>query len=195
MLRMRLAVMPVLCLVLVLGCNSTPKSPDVTSDLNRSLDQAGLKGVSVSQDRDKGVVVLKGEVASDAEKAQAETIAKGVAAGQVVANEIGVRPPADTVAGEVDSSLDKGIKNNLDAKLTEAEGRCNLTGSTHARRRSRQVRPECEAGRQRIANKRPEGDHHPLTWVFSPGRRENARDRRVVTLARVADRPLGTDLD
>jgi osmotically-inducible protein OsmY len=40
--------------------------------------------------------------------------------GQVVANEIGVRPPADTVAGDVDSSLDKGIKNNLDAKLTEA---------------------------------------------------------------------------
>jgi hypothetical protein len=80
MLRMRLAVMPVLCLVLALGCNSTQKSPDVSSDLNRSLDQAGLKGVSVSQDRDKGVVVLKGEVASDAAKAQAETIAKGVAA-------------------------------------------------------------------------------------------------------------------
>ncbi|MGA7412793.1 MAG: hypothetical protein WBW33_20105 [Bryobacteraceae bacterium] len=38
------------------GCSATTKSPDVTASLRKSLDQAGLKDVSVSQDREKGVV-------------------------------------------------------------------------------------------------------------------------------------------
>jgi hypothetical protein len=33
--------------------------------MRKSLDQAGFKDVSVSQDRDKGVVTLGGQVASD----------------------------------------------------------------------------------------------------------------------------------
>src|ERR1700759_1356024 len=89
-------LVPALLLVFVAGCDNTPpKSPDVQDSIKKSLDQAGYKDVSVSQDRDKGVVTLGGTVASDTDKTQAESLAKSIAAGQVVADQIAVRPPGD----------------------------------------------------------------------------------------------------
>src|SRR5579871_3903269 len=91
-------VMNSLCVasLLVMGaCSTEPKAPAVSDNVRKSLDQAGLKDVSVSQDRVKGVVSLTGHVASDADKAQADSIARANAAGQVVANEIAVLPPND----------------------------------------------------------------------------------------------------
>jgi len=118
--------MKLLCLTLLVvgtltGCSETStKSPDVSDGIRKSLDQARLTDVSVSQDRDKGVVTLGGHVAADADKAQAESIAKSIAAGQVVANEIAVRPPGfERDAKTVTSDLDKGIEHNLDAALIE----------------------------------------------------------------------------
>jgi hyperosmotically inducible periplasmic protein len=102
------------------ACSDTPtKSPDVTDNLRRSLDQAGLKDVSVSEDRDKGVVTLTGTTASENDKAQAESIAKSIAGPQVVSDQIAVRPPGyESTAKKVDSDLDKGIEKNFDAVLT-----------------------------------------------------------------------------
>ena len=101
------------------GCaRTTTKSPDVSGAVRQSLDQAGLKDVSVDQDRDKGVVTLGGHVASEDAKSQAESIAKSAAAGQVVANQVAVLPPgAESDAKTVNSDLDKGIEKNLDAAL------------------------------------------------------------------------------
>ncbi len=100
--------------------NTPPKSPDVTDAIRRGLDQAGLKDVNVSQDRDKGVVTLSGNVASDSDKSQAETIAKADAGSQVVANQIAVRPAGDEdTAKKVDSDTDKAIEKNVDAQLTK----------------------------------------------------------------------------
>jgi hyperosmotically inducible protein len=101
------------------ACSDTPtKSPDVAGNIRQSLDQAGLKDVSVSQDRDKGVVTLTGTTASDADKVQAESIAKSYAGAQVVSDQIAVRPPGDeSIAKKVDSDLDKGIEKNFDAVL------------------------------------------------------------------------------
>jgi hyperosmotically inducible protein len=101
------------------ACSDTPtKSPDVTDSIRKSLDQAGLKDVSVSEDRNKGVVTLTGSTASDADKSQAESIAKSFAGSQVVSDQIAVRPPGDeSIAKKVDSDLDKGIEKNLDAVL------------------------------------------------------------------------------
>ncbi len=113
-----------LCLTLLVvgaltGCSETStKSPDVSDGIRNSLDQARLTDVSVSHDHDKGVVTLGGHVAADADKAQAESIAKSIAAGQVVANEIAVRPPGlEREAKTVTSDLDRGIEQNLDAAL------------------------------------------------------------------------------
>jgi hyperosmotically inducible periplasmic protein len=105
----------------IAACSDTPtKSPDVTASIRQSLDQAGFKDVSVSQDRDKGVVTLTGNTASDVDKTQAETIAKSYAGTQVVSDQIAVRPPGDeSIAKKVDSDLDKGIEKNLDAVLVQ----------------------------------------------------------------------------
>jgi hyperosmotically inducible periplasmic protein len=103
------------------GCSSEPaKSPDVADSVRKSLDQAGLKDVKVSQDREKGVVTLDGNVPSDMDKSQAESIAKSIAVGQVVADQIAVVPPA--VAGDakaINSDVDKAIEKNLDAALIQ----------------------------------------------------------------------------
>jgi len=102
------------------GCSDRNKAPDVSDNIHRSLDHAGFKDVSVNQDRDRGVVTLKGTVPSDAEKMRAESIAKGQAAGEVVANEIAVVPPGnESAAKTVNSDIDKAIDKNLDAALVE----------------------------------------------------------------------------
>jgi hyperosmotically inducible protein len=104
------------------GCSATSaKSPDVSSSIRSSLDRAGLKDVSVSQDRDKGVVTLEGQVASEADKSQAESLAKSLAGPQVVADQIAVVPVGvEKQAKAVNSDLDEGIEHNLDAALIQS---------------------------------------------------------------------------
>ena len=105
----------------VVGCSMfSIKSPDVSDSIRKSLDQAGLKDVSVSQDRDKGIVTLGGQVSSNDQKAQAESLAKSIAGAQVVANQIAVLPAgAEREAKAINSDLDEGIEKNLDAALIQ----------------------------------------------------------------------------
>ncbi len=115
------------CLTLVVigilaGCSQTAKSPDVSDNIRRALDQAGFKKVSINQDRDKGVVTLGGHVDTDGDKAQAEAIAQSLAAGEVVADQIAVLPVgAESDARAMNSDLDKGIEQNLDAALIQSK--------------------------------------------------------------------------
>ena len=105
----------------VVGCSRfSSKSPDVSDNVRKSLDQAGLKDVSVSQDRDKGIVTLGGQVTSEDQKAQAESLAKSLSGIQVVANQIAVLPVgAEREAKAMNSDLDQGIEKNLDAALIQ----------------------------------------------------------------------------
>jgi hyperosmotically inducible protein len=117
--RMILSVFPLLLAGMLSGCSNS-KSPDVTDNIRKSLDQAGFKDVSVSEDRDKGVVALTGSVPTDSDKQQAESIAKSDAPNLVVADQISVRPPGnESEAKAVDSDLDKAIEKNLDATLVK----------------------------------------------------------------------------
>ena len=105
-------------LSILIGCG-TQQAPDVSGKVRTGLDQAGLKGVTVHEDRQKGVVTLTGQVANDSDKSQAESIAKSNADGQIVADEITVLP-ANTNTSEAktyNADLDKGIEKNLDAAL------------------------------------------------------------------------------
>ena len=103
------------------GCSQTStKSPDVSGNIRQSLDQAGFKDVSVTQDRDKGVVTLGGHVAADGDKAQAESLATSLAGGQVVSNQIAVTPlGSENAAKAVNSDVDEGIEKTLDAVLIQ----------------------------------------------------------------------------
>jgi len=114
-----LGVLVLLCVGSFAACSESPKkSPDVSGSIRKSLDDASFKDVSVSQDREKGIVTLDGHVAADVDKSRAESIAKSIAVGQVVANQIAVVPPGvESDAKAINSDLDKGIGNNLDAAL------------------------------------------------------------------------------
>ncbi len=120
-LKLCLTLLTLVAVGSLVGCSgASRKSRDVSESIRTALDQAGLKDVSVTQDRDKGVVTLGGNVANEDAKAQAESIAKSIATGQVVANEIAVTPPgAEGEAKAVNSDLDAGIGKNLDAALIQ----------------------------------------------------------------------------
>lgn len=101
----------------IAGCHQNASHPDEKDAVTNSLNSNQLGDVSVSQDRDKGVMKLTGNVDSDAKKSQAETLAKQAAPDYTVANEIGVRPPQADNAGAVASDLDKGIEANFKAAI------------------------------------------------------------------------------
>jgi hyperosmotically inducible periplasmic protein len=107
----------------LVGCSTmSTKAADVSNSIRTSLDQAGLKDVSASQDRDKGVVTLSGHVTTDGDKSRAESIVRSIAGAQVVSNQIAVVPVgAESDAKAVNSDLDKAIEKNLDAALIEAK--------------------------------------------------------------------------
>jgi hyperosmotically inducible periplasmic protein len=120
-LRLLVTVLALLASGALAGCSGTAaKSPDVSDNIRKSLDQAGFKDVSISQDRDKGIVTLSGQVGTENDKSQAESIAKSFAGAQVVADQIAVVPVgAEKEAKAVNSDLDKGIEKNLDAALIQ----------------------------------------------------------------------------
>jgi osmotically-inducible protein OsmY len=115
-----LACLTAVLVGILLGCSQAVKPPEVAANIRGALDQAGFKKVSVDQDRDKGVVTLGGHVAAQADKEQAEALAKSLAAGEVVADQIEVLPSgAESDARAMNSDLDKGIEQNLDAALIQ----------------------------------------------------------------------------
>ena len=116
-----LSLLALLAVGTLAGCSSeSSKAVDVSGSIRTSLEQAGLKDVSVTQDRDKSVVTLGGHVATDGDKGQAESIARTMAGIQVVANQIAVLPPGDeSDAKRMNSDLDKGIESNLHAALIQ----------------------------------------------------------------------------
>jgi len=120
-IKLSAAVLALVAAGTLAACSGTAASPDVSDSIHKSLDQAGLKDVSVSQDRDKGIVTLGGHVASEGDKAQAETVAKSLAGAQVVADQIVVIPPGlEKEAKAVNSDIDEGIEKNLDAALIQS---------------------------------------------------------------------------
>ena len=102
---------------MLVGCNA-PQHPDVKDAVNSALTSSNLGVVSVSQDREKGLITLTGDVESEDKKQLAESVAKQAAPNYAISNQIGVRPlGAESQAKAVDSSLDSGIEDNYKAAL------------------------------------------------------------------------------
>jgi hyperosmotically inducible protein len=102
----------------VAGCHNQPAHADEKSAVTNSLNSSNLNSVSVSQDRDKGVMTLTGNVGTDDQKSQAENLAKQAAPDYTIADEIGVRPAGDqSQASSVDSKLDSAIEDNFAAAI------------------------------------------------------------------------------
>src|SRR5207249_3221816 len=86
--------------------------------VKKSLEQADLKDVTVSEDRGKNVVTLGGTLHSEEAKARAAEVAKQSAGPRIVANEISVQPVGmEAEARKIDSHLDDAIESHYKAVL------------------------------------------------------------------------------
>lgn len=101
----------------IAGCHNQAAHPDEKPAVTASLNSNNLSNVNVSQDRDKGIITLSGNVTSDDQRAQAENLAKQSAPDYTIADQIGVRPPGDSQAGAVASNLDSAIEDNFKASI------------------------------------------------------------------------------
>ena len=114
----RLLMAPVLLLggaLLVAGCNKS--YPDEKAAVDQALTSDDFGTVGVSQDRDKGVMTLRGNVANPADKTRAEKIAQRAAPDYTIANELGVRPLTVANATGMDSKLDSAIEDKFKAEI------------------------------------------------------------------------------
>lgn len=96
-------------------------SPDHKDAVQNALKSGGYDNIAVDQDRDKGVITLKGDVRTEDDKQRASELAQNAANGMVIANELGVRPAgdADDTAEKVDSNTDDAIENYMKAEIAK----------------------------------------------------------------------------
>lgn len=140
-------------ILLVAGCNNKPHYPDSKGAVDSALTQNNLGAIHVSQDRDKGVITLTGNVPNDAQKKQAEDAAKGAAPDYTIADEIGVVPPADASAtksalSDTDTAIEDTFKadmkknralNDQSIDIKSKNGAVILTGSVKTAAQKRQA--------------------------------------------------------
>ncbi len=101
------------------GCNKS--YPDEKAAVDQALTSSDFGTVDVSQDRDKGVITLKGNVALPGDKDRAQKIAQRAAPDYTIANEIGVRPATVADAAGADAKLDSAIEDNFKASIKSHE--------------------------------------------------------------------------
>lgn len=123
--KVLVVILALFVIITIVGCkalnsNSASASPSITDSLRKSLDQAGLKDVTVSYDSGKGILTLGGQVVTGDQKAQAESLAKYAANGNVVANQIAIIPAGQgRQVNAINADIDQGIAKNLDAALIQ----------------------------------------------------------------------------
>lgn len=124
-----LALIP--ALLIGIACSSNQRAannnPDNTTNPNqasykdsvkKALEQADLKDVNVSEDRDKNTITLSGTLHSENAKQQAQEVAQAAAGNRIIANEISVQPVgAESQARQINSNTDSAIEKNYKAAL------------------------------------------------------------------------------
>jgi len=109
---------------LLAGCNSGPKYPNSKPNVTSSLAQDDLKNLTIKQDRNRGVITLRGTVASQEQKLQAEDIAKSAAPKYSITDETTVVPTSSsappvpsTVVAATPSQTDVRIQQEFNQKV------------------------------------------------------------------------------
>jgi hyperosmotically inducible protein len=141
------------CVLAISGCKSHSARPDQKPFVTTALNNNNLSRISVSQDQDKGVITLTGNVESGDLKVQAENLARQAAPDYTIANEIGIRPvgeegQARAVSSDLDSAIEKNFKasikahRNLDKQSIDYKvknGTLVLTGSVKTDEQKREA--------------------------------------------------------
>lgn len=163
-----IAATAALSMIFSVGCSQQRASnPSVKDGVENSLKQAGFKDINVDEDRNKGVVTLKGKVATQAQKEQAEAAAKTAAGNDVIANELlvtgGNEDKAEDVAEATDDAIESSfkamvIKNNWKDEHVRAaaeNGVLTITGDveTAAQRASVEAAAAKLPGVKQVVNK------------------------------------------
>jgi hyperosmotically inducible periplasmic protein len=105
--------------VLLVGvaCTKTPNT-SYKDSVKKALEQAELKDVTVSEDRDRNTITLGGTVHSEDAKRQAGDVAKAAAGERIVSNEVSVQPVGvESEAKAISSNLDDAIEKTYKAEL------------------------------------------------------------------------------
>lgn len=109
-----------LALILSVGCSQQrANNPSVKDNVENSLKQAGFDKVNVDEDRDKGVITLKGDVATMADKQKAEETARAAAGNDVISNELLVTAGDGDRAEKVADNSDDAIESSFKAYVAE----------------------------------------------------------------------------
>jgi osmotically-inducible protein OsmY len=109
-------VLTALC-ALGLAC-SNQSSVAYKDNVEKALQQADLKDVTVAEDTEKNTITLRGTLHSDEAKSKAADVAKSAANTRIIANEISVQPVgAESEAKGAAEALDDGIEKNYKAAL------------------------------------------------------------------------------
>lgn len=115
-----------------LGCGHS--HPDDQAAVYNSLGKNDLRSVTVSQDRDKGTITLKGIVASANEKQKAEQVAQQAAPGYSIVDRTEVKNlglQSELKAAQKDAQLDSAIEGHYRATLEAHKDLKNIQYSAY----------------------------------------------------------------
>ena len=107
--RLVLIVLATVLSTTVIACNTGPNPKD---EVTKALDEANIEDVNVDWDSDAKLLHLKGAVDSNAERAQAESVATRAVGttGQVV-NELTVEGTPEKLADDFDGAIRERLNN------------------------------------------------------------------------------------
>jgi len=122
----RLTLAMSLLLLVGVACSNRASTTSLRDNVKNSLEQAELKDVDVSEDKDKNTITLSGDVRSENAKQQAGEIAQAAAGNRIVVNEIRVEPvgvesQAKTIASNADDAIEQNYKAALASKGLDQE--------------------------------------------------------------------------
>ena len=138
----------VMLMLFTVSCTNTEQVSSGDA-VKRAIEQADLKDVSVSEDRDKHTITLGGKVHSNDAKQRAGQVAQAAAGNETVANEISVEPVGDESASrKIESNLDDGIESNYKAALI-ASGLDKQDISYNAKNGVLTLKGSCKTSEQR----------------------------------------------
>lgn len=126
-----MTAMAVMTLMFTVGCSQQrANNPSMKDGVENSLKSGGFEKVDVDEDRSKGVITIKGEVATQADKNRAESVAKAAAGTFVVANEILVTGGDEDRAEDVADASDDAIEASFEAWVEKANYKNQRVRST-----------------------------------------------------------------
>ncbi len=104
-------------MIVTAGCDRS-SHVSYKDSVQKALEQADLKDVTVTEDTPKNTITLGGKLHSEDAKDRAAQVAQSAAGGRIIANQISVEPVGvASQARAIESNVDSAIESNYKAAL------------------------------------------------------------------------------